>query len=162
MSNFPDQKLTHYLKEIGVEYKTIQHHALFSMEDLEAVKHLIKGLIPKNLFLKADKTFILVCTPVSSKLDMKALASKFEIKPKKLRFGTEEELYEHLKIKKGSVSIYCLINNSDIPVYLDQSIWDADITAFHPNHNEYTIEVDHAYFAKYWNSLPNPKQIINI
>jgi Ala-tRNA(Pro) deacylase len=160
MSEFSDQKLTHYLKEIGVEYKTIQHQALFSMEDLDAVKHLITGIIPKNLFLKMDKNFVLVCTPESKNIDLKALCKQLNFK--KCRFATEEELIDKLKVKKGSLSIYCLINNLDIPVYLDQSIWDADVTAFHPNHNEFTIEVDHNNFAKYWNSLPNSKQIINI
>jgi Ala-tRNA(Pro) deacylase len=160
MSEFPDQKLTDYLKEMGVEYKTVQHQALFSMEDLDAVKHLIKGTIPKNLFLKFDKEFVLVCTPESKKIDLKAL--RIQLGVKKSRFATEEELYEHLQIKKGSVSIYCLINNPDIPVYLDQPIWDSEIIAFHPNNNEFTIETDHTNFAKYWNSLPNSKQIINI
>jgi Ala-tRNA(Pro) deacylase len=160
MSEFPDQKLNQYLKEVGVNYKTIQHQALYNMEDLEAVKILIQGVIPKNLFLKADKKFILVCTPESKKLDLKELAKN--LGAKKIRFGNEEELYDHLKTKKGSVSIYCLINNSEIPVYLDRLIWDADITAFHPNNNEFTIEVDHQNFEKYWNSLPNLKQIIQI
>jgi Ala-tRNA(Pro) deacylase len=160
MPNFPDQKLSTYLEQLEINYKTIQHQALFSMEDLEAVKHLIKGTTPKNLFLKMDKEFVLVCTPESKKIDLKALSKQLNFK--KSRFATEEELFDKLKVKKGSVSIYCLINNLDITVYLDQSIWDADVTAFHPNHNEFTIEVDHNNFAKYWNSLPNYKQIINI
>jgi Ala-tRNA(Pro) deacylase len=159
---FPDQKLREYLNNLGINYKTIQHQALFSMEDLEAVKDKIQGIIPKNLFLKADKQFILVCTPENKRLDLKALAEKLGVKSKKLRFGFEEELWEHLKIKKGSVSIYCLVNNHDIPVYLDQSIWDSEITAFHPNNNEYTIEVNHAGFVKFWNSLPNPKELVTI
>jgi Ala-tRNA(Pro) deacylase len=160
MPNFPDQNLHNYLEKLEISYKTIEHQALFTMEDLELVKGKIQGLIPKNLFLKANKEFILVCTPESKKIDLKELAKT--LKAKKIRFGTEEELQENLHIKKGSVSIYCLIHNSNIPVYLDQSIWDTDITAFHPNKNEYTIEVDHPNFEKYWNSLPNPKQIINI
>ena len=160
MSQFPDQKLADYLSQIEVSYNTIQHQALFSMEDMETIKHLIKGIIPKNLFLKLDKTFVLICTPESTKIDLKTLCK--ELGFKKSRFANEEELFENLKIKKSAVSIYCLINNPDIPVYLDQSIWDAEITAFHPNHNEYTIEVDHNNFEKYWNSLPNPKQIISI
>jgi Ala-tRNA(Pro) deacylase len=160
MSSFPDQKLSSYLYNLGISYNTIQHQALFSMEDLESVRNLMKGIIPKNLFLKMDKEFVLVCTPESKKIDLKVLCN--QLGSKKCRFATEEELFEKLKIKKGAVSIYCLINNLDIPVYLDQSIWDADITAFHPNNNEYTIELDHDNFAKYWDSLPNPKQIINI
>jgi Ala-tRNA(Pro) deacylase len=160
MPNFTDQKLSSYLEQLGISYKTIKHQALFSMEDLEVVKHLINGMIPKNLFLKMDKEFILVCTPESKKIDLKALCKQLGFK--KSRFATEEELFDKLKVKKGSVSIYCLINNLDIPVYLDQSIWDADVTAFHPNHNEFTIEVVHNNFAKYWNSLPNLKHIIRI
>ena len=160
MSQFPDQKLTNYLSQIGVTYETVKHKPLSSMVDLEEVRHLIKGLIPKNLFLKVDKTFVLVCNPESKKIDLKALCKQLGFE--KSRFATEEELFEKLKIKKGAVSIYCLINNSNIPVYLDQSIWNAEITAFHPNDNEYMIEVNHSNFEKYWNSLPNPKQIINI
>lgn len=156
---FPDQEMATYFSNIGISYKTIGHQALFTMEDLEAVKHLIKGIIPKNLFLKVDKKFVLVCTPESKRIDLKELTKT--LNAKKIRFATEEELFDNLKIKKGSVSIYCLINNPGIPVYLDQSIWDAEITAFHPNNNEFTLEVDHQNFEKYWNSLPNPKQIIN-
>jgi Ala-tRNA(Pro) deacylase len=160
MPNFPDQNLHNYLEKLKISYKTIEHQPLFTMEDLEMVKDKIQGIIPKNLFLKANKEFVLVCTPESKKIDLKELTKT--LNAKKVRFATEEELFEKLKIKKGSVSIYCLINNPDIPVYLDQSIWDAEITAFHPNNNEFTIEVDHSNFEKYWNSLPNPKQIINI
>jgi Ala-tRNA(Pro) deacylase len=160
MPNFPDQNLFNYLEKLEISYKTIEHQPLFTMEDLEMVKGKIQGIIPKNLFLKANKEFVLVCTPESKKIDLKELTKA--LNAKKIRFATEEELFEKLKIKKGSVSIYCLVNNPDIPVYLDQSIWEAEITAFHPNDNEYTIEVDHANFEKYWNSLPNPKQIINI
>lgn len=160
MTAFPDTNLSQYLDNLEIKYKTIQHQALFSMDDLEYVKGLIQGMIPKNLFLKANKEFILVCTPESTKIDLKELAKT--LNAKKIRFATEDELFEHLKIKKGSVSIYCLINNPNIPVYLDQKIWEADITAFHPNSNEFTIELDHDNFAKYWDSLPNLKQIVRL
>jgi Ala-tRNA(Pro) deacylase len=157
---FPDLKLHQYLADLSIEYNLVQHQALFTMEDLQVVKNTIRGIVPKNLFLKADKAFVLVCVLESIKTDLKQLAKDLNVK--KIRFASEKELYEQLQIKKGSVSIYCLVHNPNIPVYLDQHIWDAEITSFHPNNNEFTIEVDHNNFAKYWNSLPNPKKIITI
>ena len=61
-------------------------------------------------------------------------------KLKKISFGSEEELWEILKIKPGHVSPFCLLHDEKRKVhyYIDADYKD-NLIGIHPNQNDATV-----------------------
>ena len=158
-----DDKLKKYLEIKAVEYKEYVHKPVFTVAESRELKKLIPGLHCKCLFLKSDaEKFYLVGMPAEKKLDIKKLREK--IGAKKLHFASEGELFDKLKLKPGSVSIFGMINNSDRDVILiiDKLVWDAEYVCFHPNVNTSTLVISHVALERFYNSLVNDRYIIGL
>jgi len=61
-------------------------------------------------------------------------------KLKKISFGSEEELWDILKIKPGHVSPFCLLHDEDRKVhyYIDAD-YENNLIGIHPNQNDATV-----------------------
>ena len=59
---------------------------------------------------------------------------------KKISFGSEEELWNILKIKPGHVSPFCLLHDEDRKVhyYIDAD-YKNNLIGIHPNQNDATV-----------------------
>ena len=62
----------------------------------------------------------------------------------------------------GSVSIFGAIYSSEVMLILDKEVWDAEIVGFHPNVNTETLEIGHGGLEKYYNSLANRKEVVEL
>jgi Ala-tRNA(Pro) deacylase len=158
-----DKKLEDYLKKHNVKYTLHEHPAVFTVEESSKIKKEIPGLATKSLFLKEKNgKFYLISLPGVKRLDTKKL--KKQLDTKKLNFASPEELKSELNITPGSVSIFCLINAdpNKVEFILDQEIWDAQISGFHPNRNTATLEITHESLENYYKSLPCKKQILKL
>ena len=127
---------------LNIDYNLIRHPAIFCRADEEMVKDIkFDGEVCKNLFLKDKKTksFYLVSLPASKRADLKKISDG--LKCHRLSFGNEEELWEKLHIKSGSVSVLNVIGapNTDVTFVIDKEIVNYDKVAFHPNDNTASI-----------------------
>ena len=61
-------------------------------------------------------------------------------KLKKISFGSEEELWDILKIKPGHVSPFCLLHDEERKVhyYIDAD-YENNLIGIHPNQNDSTV-----------------------
>lgn len=132
------------LEKMQIPYEKIEHKPMFTTEDMEDC-HLDPAYkVSKNLFLrnaKGDKHYLVVTT-VDKKADLKALAQ--ELNSTRLSFGSEQRLDKYLKVKPGSVSAFCVLNdtNREVTVVFDEDLKPLGKFALHPNENTATIYID--------------------
>ena len=154
-----DPHLAQYLEQHKISFILHTHPAVFTVAESSELKLHIPGLHTKNLFLfdEAKKTY-LVCMNAHKRLDIRSLEK--HLKVKKLRFGSSEQLKDELHLTPGSVSIFGMIYAKKTTLLLDQEVWDAPITGFHPNINTATLELSHAQLAQFYTSLSCNKEVI--
>jgi Ala-tRNA(Pro) deacylase len=152
--------LKEYLSKHEINFISHKHKAVFTVKESHSNPDIIKipGLRTKNLFLKNEKRdFYLISMPGEKRLDIKSL--KIKLAAKELHFASPEELKSELGLTPGSVSIFGMINAKNVLLVIDEEVWNADITGFHPNINTETLEIKHKDLEKFVNSL-NCKHII--
>lgn len=87
---------------------------------------------------------------------------KQHLSVKELEFANPEELLAHLRVTPGSVSIFALVHDSSVSLILDERIWSTSTSGFHPNENTSSLELTHENLEKFYNSLPNRKEILKL
>lgn len=154
------KKLFEFFDALGIKHQTYHHNPLFTCDDVCTVE--VPAPHTKNLFLKDDKKRIwLVSALQSTKIDLKALAKKLDAKG--LRFAQPELLQEYLGVEPGSVTWFALINDEHKVVnpILDQSLFDADVTCFHPLKNDATTVIASQDLITFVEALGHSYQIID-
>lgn len=155
------QSVYHYLDTHGIQFKEHKHQAFFTVAETNASGIEFPFTHTKNLFLTDGQGhFFLFCLQAEKKAPLKQIKSLLQVK--ELRFASPEDLFEQLNLRPGSVSIFGLINNKDVVLILDQEIHDAESVGFHPNINTATLELDHENFMKFYDSIPNRKEVVEI
>ncbi len=156
-----DKNILNYLDKLSIDYKAHQHEAIFTVEQAKQIDRQIPGVHSKNLFLidkKGEK--FLVCMKADKRLDIKKL--QVNLGSSRLSFSKADELKQELGVTPGSVSMFAMIYAKDCQLVIDQDIWNAEITGFHPNVNTATLEITHDGVEKFVNSLDCKKSILEM
>ena len=135
-----DADLCAALAELGLEWSGIEHDAVFTVKESEAIHAELPGAHTKNLFLKdAGGAFWLVTVDQAKRVDLKALAGA--IGAKKLSFGKAEDMATLLGVTPGSVTPLAAINDADgrVRVVIDADLAAAGRVYVHPLRNTATI-----------------------
>lgn len=145
------EEVINVFNSLNIDYNLIRHPAIFSRADEDKVKDIkFDGEVCKNLFLKDKKTksFYLVSLPANKRADLKKISDG--LNSNRLSFGNEEELWEKLHIKSGSVSVLNVIGapNTDVTFVLDKEIMNYNKVCFHPNDNTASISFKPENIAK--------------
>lgn len=148
-------KVIEVLTKLNIEYEIIEHAPVYTVEEAEKIENMIDGIGCKNLFLK-DKSnnYFLYVLYSQKKADLKSLQKKLQCG--RLSFASEEELYEMLKLNKGSVSPLGIINNKEcnVIVILDGELENKKLL-MHPNLNTFTISMGYNDLIKFINYCNN-------
>lgn len=94
-------KIRQLLTESSVSFKEIEHPATHTSEESALARGEALEVGAKALLLKTDDEFRLFVLPANRKLDSSAV--KRELKVKKIRFATPEELLEMTGLVPGSL-----------------------------------------------------------
>jgi Ala-tRNA(Pro) deacylase len=147
-----------YFKEKNIPYRLYEHPPVFTVADVFKLGLDMPGVGAKNLFLKnlAGTRYFLLVLPNTMKADLKAFAAI--VGEKKVTFGSPEELMKYLSITPGSVSLCCLLNDTQKVVmpYVHEAVMDAEIMHLHPNRNTASVELTKDAFAQFLASLERP------
>ncbi len=81
---------------------------------------------------------------------------------KRLKFASTESLKTKLNLEPGIVSIFGLLYNQDIKVYIDKEIINENRISFHPNVNTKTIFISVKDMFKFLKNLDINYEIINL
>lgn len=146
------------LHTLGIEHSTLEHPAAFTVDEGEAHTGHLPGVHVKNLFLcDAKKKMWLVTAPWDREIDLKALPE--HIGSKRLSFGSADRLLRVLGVTPGSVSPFCVINDTDcqVQLVLDAEMMKADVLNAHPLVNTQTTSIrteDLLTFVRHCNHEP--------
>ena len=141
------------LKELGIEYKKIDHKAVFTIEEMDEFgKDYFDGAcICKNLFLRDQKgkRHFLYVLREDKKANLSELPEK--IGSTKLSFASEERLKKYLNVEKGSVTPLALFFDKDkaVEVVIDKDLLKEEVLGVHPGVNTSTVLIKSQDLIKY-------------
>jgi Ala-tRNA(Pro) deacylase len=156
------QALFDFLDAHGVAHRTHEHPPVFRVEEGHAIKAALPGGHSKNLFLKDAKGQLwLISALGETRIDLKRTPAW--IGSAKLSFGSEERLYEALRVRAGSVTAFALINDPEHKVrfVLDAALMRTDPVNFHPLSNDATTAVSREGFLTFLKALGREPVIVD-
>ncbi len=152
------------LKELSVDYELKEHPAVFTMDELDSLKLNENNEICKNLFLRdyKGKRHALVILRGDKHADLALIRD--EIGSTKLSFASDERLLKYLDVKKGSVSLLGIINDTAgaVEVYLDEDLKKLPRLGFHPNDNTATLFLSFDDAVRYVESTSHEIHFIKV
>ena len=137
------------LDKLETEYTMVEHEAVFTCEQAQFVKTLIKGEGCKNLFLRnSKKQYFMYVLPDEKRADLKALGKQNSLGH--LSFGNEENLWDLLKLKSGGVSPFGIINDKEnvVTLLIDGEL-QSKLLLFHPNDNTKSLNIKYIDLIKF-------------
>lgn len=139
--NNQQEKVFELLNALNIEYKTINHPAIFTAEEGLSLNIPECRDMCKNLFLcdAQRKRHFLVVLYKDKKADLKSIQKQLNCK--RLSFASEERLFEYLHLHKGEVTPLGIINDSEalVEVVLDKDLIGKNQLGVHPNDNTATV-----------------------
>lgn len=128
------------LRSKGIAFEETRHPPVYTVDDMLALDMPHPDRIAKNLFLRDDKkrNYYLVVSREDRKVDLKALREVLGSRP--LSMASEADLWEFLKLTKGSVTPFGVLNDDDgrVEVTID-SFFEGGVMGIHPNDNTCTV-----------------------
>jgi Ala-tRNA(Pro) deacylase len=140
------------LDSMGITYEACEHEAVFTIEDVDKAGAFDKGMGCKNLFLRdgGGKRHFLLVAEEHTEVDLKDVRAQLGCS--RLSFGSEERLWNCLKLTPGSVSPFGVINDTEckVEVVFDKQLVGQKLLGFHPNDNTATV----------WISFDDVKRVV--
>ncbi|HYD05864.1 MAG TPA: prolyl-tRNA synthetase associated domain-containing protein [Reyranella sp.] len=122
------QQLFAHLDALGLAHRTVEHEAVFTVEQAKQHRGTLPGHHIKNLFLRNKKEEMWLVVALEDRaIDLKKLGERMGAG--RLSFGSPERLRRHLGVEPGSVTPFAVINDSDRVVRL---VLDAGLKADGP------------------------------
>lgn len=141
------------LDKLNIKYDEVEHQEVFTMEDMEILKGKIEGEFVKSLFLTNHKKgYFIYVLPEEKMADIKKLRTF--LGAKELSFGSEERLWEVVKLKHGYVTPLGIINDEKnmVTIILDKELKNKKLLV-HPCINTKTISIHYNDLIKFINYL---------
>ncbi|MEM7041791.1 MAG: prolyl-tRNA synthetase associated domain-containing protein, partial [Pseudomonadota bacterium] len=155
------EQLLSQLSDLGIAHETIDHPAVFTVEEAQAHTAHLPGGHCKSLFLKDKKggLWLMVCLD-RRRLDVNGLAKTLGIP--RLSFGKPELLLEVLGVTPGSVTPFALINDGEhrVRVLLDKAMLDHELLNYHPLTNEATTTIRSADLLAFIEAMGHKPDVI--
>lgn len=143
------------LARLKINYEEIEHEAVYTVKEAQAISRQISGVGCKNLFLKdSTNTYYLVIMQEDKRANFKELSHL--LNTTNLSFASEDELYNLLKLTKGSLTPFGIINDEKhlTTLIIDKDLKD-QLLLFHPNTNTKTISLSFADLIRFIDDQKN-------
>ena len=130
------------LDQLGIASTTVEHEAMFTVEQSGALRQRLPGAHTKNLFLTdKDGRMVLVVAKDDTRVDLKALAKR--LGAGRFSFGKGALLEAVLGVPAGSVTPFALLNASaaGVEVVVDAALMDFTEINCHPLENTATTRL---------------------
>lgn len=126
------------LDRLGLAHRTVEHAAVFTVEESRSIKAEMPGGHSKNLFLKdkAGRLYLAVAR-AETRVDLVGLGRRLGAKGR-LSFGRPELMTATLGVIPGAVTPFALMNDTAralAAVVLDRALLATDPVWFHPLEN---------------------------
>jgi Ala-tRNA(Pro) deacylase len=148
---------------LGIETKTYEHPAVFTVAESIAIEETMPGGHTKNLFLKdrKDKLYLVIALH-SAVIDLKTLHKT--LGAERFSFGKAELLEEVLGVKPGSVTPFSLINDkaNRITVVLDAEMMAEPLLNYHPLENTATTAIARSDLLRFIRATGHEPRIVKV
>lgn len=131
------------LDDLGIETRTHDHEAFFTVAESRKAKAVIPGGHTKNLFLKDKKDRVfLVVAEADAAIDLKRIHEKIGAAGR-VTFGKPELLMDLLGVVPGSVTPFGVVNDAEgrVMVVLDAPMLEHEVLNYHPLENTATTSI---------------------
>ena len=129
-----------FLREKNIPFETVEHEAVFNMEEMSKINLPHPEADAKNLFVRDDKhlNFYLITVRGDKRVNLKEFRKANGTRP--LTFASETELFEILRLTPGSVTPLGLLADDErkVKFYIDSDLANG-LVGVHPNENTATI-----------------------
>lgn len=137
------KELYDFLNKKGIVYETVEHMPVYTIDEIPEEGILYPDQIAKNLFVRDDKkqNYYLITVRKDRKVNLKEFQKQFETR--RLSFASENDLMEKLKLSKGSVTPFGLLNDDErkVQFYIDRELVAGQV-GIHPMENTATVWID--------------------
>ena len=135
-------ELYSYLDECGISYEITNHEVVYNMVEVGNIELPYPEDEAKNLFVRDDKgrQYYLITVRGNRRVGLKNFRKTQSTRP--LSFATEEELFDIMGIKPGSVTPLGLLNDIERRVifFFEKSFLEKEgRIGCHPNDNTATV-----------------------
>lgn len=151
------------LETLQIKTQTVEHEAVFTVEESEKLYGKLTGAHTKNLFLKdAKDQLFLVIADAHARIDLKALPNV--IGSGRLSFGKAELLLEVLGVTPGSVTAFALVNDGRgrVVAVLDAGLMQHDTINCHPLVNTATTNIARDDLLKFMKATGHEPRIVRL
>ena len=128
------------LKNEKIAFQIVEHEAIYTMAESDALKLPDRDIVAKNLFVRDDKKrqYFLLTLQKDKHVDLKEIQTRLE--SRRLSFASEADLNNMLGLSKGAVTPFGVLNDAEhrVKVFIDADFRDHMI-GVHPNVNTATI-----------------------
>ncbi len=145
------QQLFARLEQLGIAQRTVEHPAVFTVEEAKALRGDLPGHHVKNLFLRNKKEEMWLVVALEDRaIDLKRLGEV--LGAGRLSFGSAERLKRHLGVEPGSVTPLALINDEvrAVRLALDRGLGDGAPVNVHPLINTMTTAMTGADLLRFF------------
>ena len=156
-------ELEAYLDRLGIVTRTVEHPAVFTVEESEKLDREMPGGHTKNLFLKDAKgRLFLVVAEARASIDMKSLHKTID--SARLSFGKPDLLLEVLGVTPGSVTAFAVLNDRrrQVTVVIDQTLMGFETLNCHPMVNTATTNIARDDLLKFMRATGHEPQIATL
>ena len=146
----------------GVQHRTLEHPAVFRVDEGHDIKAALPGGHTKNLFLKDGKGQVwLICALGETRVDLKRLPEV--IGAARLSFGSAELMQEILGVTPGSVTLFALVNDAEhrVKLVLDAALLEPEPINFHPLTNTATTAISQDGLRRFLKALDITAQVVD-
>jgi Ala-tRNA(Pro) deacylase len=151
-----------YLYGLGIETSTVEHPAVFTVEEARRLRGELPGAHSKSLFLRNKKGRMwLVVTLEDRSIDLKDLGVRLE--SGRLSFGSPDRLMRYLGVIPGAVTPFAVINDGDqaVTVALDREMLEREPLNFHPLDNTKTTAISAAGLLRFLETTGHEPQLLD-
>lgn len=139
-----EKRLYALLNKLGIRYKTLYHPVIKTMEEGKELLKRLKGVVPVNLFFQDENgQLYLIIKSMQSELSNKDLAQALGVE--KL---SRADL-ALLGVPPGCVTVFGLLNNSEVKVVVDGHIPKDGKVNFHPLINDATTTITYEHMMRF-------------
>jgi Ala-tRNA(Pro) deacylase len=143
---FSPDELFAYLDRLGITHATVNHPAVFTVEEARTLRGEVAGAHTKNLFLCDKKgALFLVVALEDAAIELKSLHRLIGASGR-FSFGSAELMRATLGVEPGSVTPFAVINDraGAVTVILDAAMMAHEVLNFHPLVNTGTTTISRA------------------
>ena len=160
MSATPDD-LFAFLDRLSIAHATVNHPALFTVEQSRALRGQIPGGHTKNLFLRDKKgTLFLVVALEDAAIDLKSLHRRLGASGR-FSFGSADLMRTHLGVEPGAVTPFAAMNDVErkVTVVLDAAMMTHPVLNYHPLVNTRTTTIRREDLVRFLEATGHPPRI---